>query len=94
MPHPWMHGALLASVLLLATACQSTRSPSGNAPTAPWHHIEPGMTTADVQRVAGPPRRTIPSGPTVQWMEYGTAAERVWVYVDDDVVVAAPSPRP
>ena len=85
---------LLVIAGVLVSACQSTRAPTDRGPPAAWAQIEPGMTPAEVERVAGPPRRTIRTDGAVQWLEYGTDTRRVWIYVDDNVVAATPRPRP
>ena len=88
---PW---CLVVSIGLLVVACQSTQAPTGRDSPAAWTKIEPGMTPAEAEQVAGPPRRTIRTDGAIQWLEYGTDTRRVWIYVDDNVVAATPRSRP
>lgn len=84
---------VFALILLTTVACETTQSTSTDK-SPQLQRLETDMTPDEVKQVLGPPGQTIHSGDAVQWMEYGTAPQRVRIYFEDNRVKAVPERPP
>lgn len=86
----WLAIGILALTMCTAPACMSTQDTPSQGEWAVLQSVERGMSPAEVRRIMGEPRRTVRSNGELQWMVYGSSAQRVLIYFQGNKVEAIP----